>query len=328
MNRILVIVVLLLLPVTIIINNKENEEVASVSVLDNIKLEVPINNGETNLVDTELEEATQVLVSSNRDKSNPYYLDLEEYVIGVVAGEMPASFNMEALKAQAIASRTFAMYKMKNHKNYVLSTTINDQVYLTKEQMQKKWGSQFDYYYSRVKEAVLGTKGEVITYNNQIIIAYYFAISNGYTDSSVPVFNETRDYLVGVESPWDKNYQSYSSSRTIDKNSFCSKLGITCDDISISNVLRADNHYVREVVINNKKFTGKEVFNKLALKSMDFEISLSGNNVIIKTLGFGHGVGMSQYGAQGMAKEGYSYQDILKHYYQNTSIQNISSINL
>lgn len=321
MNRLLIIIVVLLIPVTIVTNKEKNEEVVSINTLENIKLEV-LPKYEENT------SKTQVLVSNNRDKSNPYYLDLEEYVIGVVAGEMPASFNMEALKAQALASRTFAMNKMKYYNNYVLSTTINDQVYLTLEEMQKKWGNDFSYYYNRVKEAVLSTEGEVITYNNDIIPSYYFAISNGYTDSGLSVFNENRDYLVSVESPWDKNYQSYSSTRTISKKDFCSRLNVSCEVISITNVVRADNHYVRSITINNKKFSGKEVFNKLALKSMDFEISVNKDNVVIKTLGFGHGVGMSQYGAQGMAKEGYNYQDILKHYYQNTQILNINSINL
>lgn len=324
MNRILVIVVLILIPVTIVTSKEETQEVMMGSTLEKINLEIPINDNK------ELEEKIvlednkpQVLVSSNKDKSNPYTIDLEEYIIGVVAGEMPASFNMEALKAQACASRTYAMYKMKNLNNYVLSTTINDQVYLTIEQMKSKWGSDFDYYYNRVKQAVEETKGQVITYNDDLIIAYYFAISNGYTDNATNVFNEDRSYLVSVESNWDKNYQSYSSNRTMLKSNFCNKLGISCDTINISNVVRDTNHYVRNITINNKNFTGKEIFNKLALKSMDFDISVNGDNISIKTLGFGHGVGMSQYGAQGMANAGYSYQDILKHYYQNTKIDNL-----
>ena len=292
------------------------------TTLENISLEIPIKD-EENLEPIIEEAKPQVLISNNKDKSNPFTLDLEEYIIGVVAGEMPASFNMEALKAQAIASRTYAMYKMKNLNNYVLSTTINDQVYLTIEQMKSKWGNDFDYYYDRVKTAVEETKGQVITYNDDLIISYYFAISNGYTDNATDVFNENKSYLVSVDSKWDRNYSSYSSTRTMIKANFCSKLGISCDVINITNVSRDTNHYVRNITINGKTFSGREVFNKLGLKSHDFEISVSGDNVIIKTLGFGHGVGMSQYGAQGMAKEGYTYENILKHYYQNTEISNL-----
>lgn len=319
MNKKLLLIVLLLLPITIVTEREEPTQVMAGTTLENARLEIPI------LEEPQLEEekATQVLVSNERDKSNPFYLDLEEYVIGVVAGEMPASFQMEALKAQAVASRTYAMYKMVNMKDYVLSTTINDQVYLTESQMRSKWGSDFEYYYNRVKEAVQETEGQVLNYDGKIAVTYYFAISNGYTESAQTVFNENKAYLIPVESSWDKNYQSYSSTRTISRSNFCSKLSISCDSITIGDVIRADNHYVRSVVINGKSFTGLEIFNRLSLKSTDFTISINGDDVSITTLGFGHGVGMSQYGAQGMAKEGYTYQDILTHYYQNTEISKI-----
>jgi len=313
MNRILVLVVLVLLPVTFVTDNEEANTVMLGTTLERIELDIPVDTNDTG-------NDYQVLISSNSDKSNPYQIDLEEYIIGVVAGEMPASFNMEALKAQAVAARTFAMYKMKNVDNYVLSTTINDQVYLTKEAMEKKWGNDYEHYYNRVKEAVLSTKGEVITYNDDIIISYYFAISNGYTDDAKTVFNEDRSYLVSVDSTWDKDYSSYSSTRTISKDAFCTNLKTTCDDIKIENVVRGDNNYVREITINDTTFTGREVFNKLSLKSTDFNIQINGDEIIIQTYGFGHGVGMSQYGAQSMANNNYSYKDILKHYYKNTEI--------
>lgn len=324
MNKILVIVVLILIPVTIVTNKEKTDSVLYANTLESTKLEISSPIFEEPIEEETIEEeSTQVLISNQKDKSSPYYIDLEEYVVGVVAGEMPASFHMEALKAQAVASRTFAMYKMKNVPNYVLSTTINDQVYLTIEQMKSKWGSDFEYYYGRIKEAVEQTKGKILTYQGSIIISYYFAISNGYTDDASVVFKENRDYLESVESSWDKNYQSFSSSRVISKDAFCSKLNISCDSISINNIIRADNHYVREITINGKTFTGVEVFNKLSLKSTDFEIKVNGNEVNILTYGFGHGVGMSQYGAHGMAKDGYSYQDILTHYYKNTEISSI-----
>jgi len=325
MNRILVVVVLILIPITIVTNNEDAEPVMYGSTLEKINLDIPIEEEKDDLSFSGLDEnkTTQVLVSHNRDKSDAYYLDLEEYIIGVVAGEMPASFTMEALKAQAVASRTYALYKMEHIHNYVLSTTVSDQVYLTEAQMKSKWGSDYDYYYARVREAVESTKGEVLTYQDELIISYYFAISNGYTDNASSVFNESRDYLVSVDSSWDKNYQSYSSTYTLSKTTFCTKLGISCDALTISNVKRADNHYVREITIGGKTFTGREVFNKLNLKSTDFTITINGDSIAIQTLGFGHGVGMSQYGAQGMALNGYTYSDILTHYYQNTKISKI-----
>ena len=319
MNRILVIVVILLIPIALFTEKDQDEEVLKTTETDSISLEVPLAGEEETLE----EENVQVVLSYNQDKSDAFSMDLEDYVIGVVAGEMPASFDMEALKAQAVASRTFALYKMDSVNNYVLSTTISDQVYLTMGEMKEKWGSDFEYYYNRVKTAVEATGGEILTYNGNIASTYYFAISNGYTDDALTVFNEDKDYLVSVESLWDKKYQSYSSTYTLSKASFLNKLGLTGDSITISNVVRASNNYIRQIDINGTTFTGIEVFNKLNLKSTDFTITVNGDDVSILTYGFGHGVGMSQYGAQGMASSGYTYQDILKHYYQNTEIVKI-----
>ncbi len=316
MNRILILVVIILVPIAIFTSSDLEDDVVSVFDTKKISVEVPT-------LEEEEEEAITVSLSMNTDKTDAFTMYLEEYVIGVVAGEMPASFSMEALKAQAVASRTFAMYKMSTVSDYVLSATINDQVYLTKEDMQEKWGSDYEYYYNRVKEAVLATEGKILTYQGNVASTYYFAISNGYTDDALTVFNEDKDYLVSVPSSWDKNYQSYSSVYTLDKNTFCSKLGVSCDSFVIDEVVRADNHYVRSVRINGVTFTGIEVFQKLNLKSTDFTITLNGENVEILTLGFGHGVGMSQYGAQGMASNGSTYQDILAHYYQDTEIVNL-----
>ncbi len=316
MNKILFIIAVLLVPIAIFSNKDEDIKVYQATTLEKYNLELPI------MMDQEetKEDDYQVLISQNTDKSEAYYLDLEDYIVGVVAGEMPASFNMEALKAQAVAARTYAVYKMQNIEGYVLATTTNDQVYLTDEAMHKKWGSDYDYYLARIKEAVDDTRGEVITYNDQVIIAHYFAISNGYTDDASVVFKENKEYLKSVDSSWDKQYKAYSSSRVMDKTTFCNKLDITCGDINIANVVRAENNYVRSITINNKTFTGREVFSKLSLKSTDFNFSVNNNEITITTYGFGHGVGLSQYGANGMASEGNNYQDILKHYYQNTEI--------
>ena len=317
MNRVLVIVVLILIPV-VVFTTPDVEEL-EVDKVQDVSFSIPIFEDE----DIELDDSVQVMLSQNSDKSEAFAMDLEDYVIGVVAGEMPASFSMEALKAQAVASRTFAMYKMSVNNNYVLSTTINDQVYLTMDEMRDKWGNDFEYYYNRVKDAVEATEGEILTFNGDIASTYYFAISNGYTDDALTVFREDKDYLVSVESSWDKNYKAYSSTYTLSKSSFCSKLGISCDTLNISDVIRADNHYVRSITINGTVFSGLDVFHKLNLKSTDFTITVNGDSVSIVTLGFGHGVGMSQYGALGMALDGYDYQDILKYYYLDTEIRKL-----
>lgn len=315
MNRLLVLVVILLVPIAIFTKNKDAQVYSPNN--QNIALELPVKYQEEIFND---EAKKEVFVSSNRDKSNPYYVELEEYIVGVVAGEMPASFSLEALKAQAVAARTYALYKMQNVPGYVLSTTVNDQVYLSIDAMKNKWGNDFNYYYNRVKDAVKSTESEVITYNGDVIIAYYFAISNGATDDAKTVFNEDKAYLVSVDSSWDKNYGVYKAGFNMSKSNFLSKLGLNGDQIIIQNMCRSNNNYVREVTINNQKFSGLDIFNKLNLRSTDFNLTVNGDNVYIETYGFGHSVGMSQYGAQGMAEAGKTYQEILKHYYKNTDI--------
>lgn len=246
-------------------------------------------------------------------------IDLEQYVIGVVAGEMPLSFNEEALKAQAIASRTYAIYKMNTSKgNYDLVTDISNQVYITKEEMQEKWGSDYNKYLEKVTNVVNATKDLVMTYNGEVIESFYFAISNGKTEDITSVFNEERDYLKSVESD-DTNVNNFMKTITISRNEFCEKLSINCDNIVIKDIKNNETGRIDELKINNKIFKGTEIRKLLNLRSTDFQINVS-DNISITTKGYGHGVGMSQYGANEMAKNGATYEQILKHYYQNIDI--------
>ena len=142
-------------------------------------------------------------------------IELEDYIVGVVAGEMPASFNEEALKAQAIASRTYAMYKMKNSNGtYDLVTDKTNQVYITEDKMKKLWQENFDYYFEKIKKAVYDTKDLIMTYNGDIILSMYFARSNGKTEDAILVFGSNEKYLKSVESP----EESLISEVTISKD--------------------------------------------------------------------------------------------------------------
>ncbi len=245
-------------------------------------------------------------------------IDLEEYVIGVIAGEMPASFNMEALKAQAIAARTYAVYKMNNASaNYDLVTDITNQVYITKEQMKENWQDNYEYYYKKIKNAVDSTKDLIMTYNGNVICSFYFSSSNGSTEEAKTVFGENKEYLKSVSSP----EQSNITKVTLTKQEFCSKLSLSCNEITINSIEKTQSGRIDTIVINNKSFKGTEVRTKLGLKSTDFEISILSSNIEITTKGYGHGVGMSQYGANTLANEGKTYEEILKHYYQNINIE-------
>lgn len=245
-------------------------------------------------------------------------LDLEEYVIGVVAGEMPALFEIEALKAQAVAARTYLVNHLLT--NDTITSTISNQVYITKDQMKEKWSDNFESYYEKIKNAVLATKDLIMYYDEKPIKAYYFSTSNGYTESSINVFNEQTDYLTIVKSPFDENN---SHTITISKEEFCTKLKLECNNIKINNIEKDESNRIKNININNKTYTGIEIRKKLSLRSTDFEFKVEKDNIIITTKGYGHGVGMSQYGANNMAKLGYTYEEILKYYYQNIEIKSI-----
>lgn len=250
-------------------------------------------------------------------------IKLEEYIVGVVASEMPASFNIEALKAQAIAARTYAVYKMnQENKEYDLIADVSNQGYINKQEMKNKWGIEYDKYYSKIKKSVDDTKGLVMKYNNKIIEAYYFAMSNGYTEDVSLVFSEDKEYLVSVKSEYEnQNLKNFTMVTNVAKHDFCTKLNIACEKIEINNIERSNTNRVNNITINNKIFKGTEVRKLLNLRSTDFKIEINNESISITTNGYGHGVGMSQYGANGMANAGYNYEEILKYFYKDVNIE-------
>ena len=252
-------------------------------------------------------------------------MNLEEYIIGVVAAEMPASFHEEALKAQAVAARSYALYKInKSNKEYDLVTDVANQGYINKEEMKSKWNNEYDKYYKKVSKAVRDTKNEVILYDKKIIEAFYFSMSNGYTEEAGLVFSEYEPYLKSVESSWDnESIRGFYEEIIFSKDDFCQKLGLICEEIVINDLERSSSNRVNKITINNMEFIGTDLRKRLNLRSTDFNITVSLNEVIVTTYGYGHGVGMSQYGANGMAKDGYNYKEILKHYYTGVEISKI-----
>lgn len=251
--------------------------------------------------------------------------DLENYVIGVVAAEMPASFSIEALKAQAIASRSYAYYKMKqNNGNYDIIADVSNQAYINDDEMHEKWQEDYDIYYKKIKEAVDCTKNEVMTYNGQVIEAFYFAMSNGYTEDVVSVFGESLPYLKSVESKWDNNSLSnYEVNTKLSTEEFLKKLNLNNNIIVINNQIYDETGRTKEITINSTTFKGTEFRKLLNLRSTDFKIEVDNNIVNIITKGYGHGVGMSQYGANGMAKDGFDCYTILKYYYKDIEFQKL-----
>ena len=253
-------------------------------------------------------------------------LDLEDYVIGVVAAEMPASFNDEALKAQAVAARSYAIYKKeRSNTEYDLTNGINDQVYINIDEMRLKWGSDYDYYYDKISKAVNSTEGEILVYDDKAIEALYFSMSGGFTEDASFVFGETIDYLKPVESIYDKECTNYEVTKTFTNDELKELLSLSCSEISISDIEYDESNYTSSLEICDKTYTGIEVRSLLNLRSANFKIDIT-DTVNITTYGYGHGVGMSQYGANGYAKNGYTYDEILKHYYKDVEIKNIKDV--
>ena len=252
---------------------------------------------------------------------------LEEYVKGVVAGEMPASFHIEALKAQAVASRTYALKKAQDSKlDFDVTNDTNYQVYLSSEEIKEKFGDNYNEYIKKINEAVNTTKGEVILYNNNLIDAMFFSTSNGYTENSEDVFSSNLPYLSSVESKWDKEESPvFSSVNEFSKAEFLMNLGLnTTENIDVGNIERTKTGRVKNITINNKKYKSSDIRSIFNLRSTSFEIKVNNNTVVFEVKGFGHGVGLSQYGANGMAKNGYDYEKILTYYYQDCEIKKIN----
>jgi stage II sporulation protein D len=252
---------------------------------------------------------------------------IERYVKGVVAAEMPVSFEIEALKAQAVAARTYALRAMAGNSD--IEPKDIGQAYLDEQQLRQKWGENYSAYWLRVSQAVDQTKAEVITYNDEMILAAFHSTSAGYTENSENIWSQTLPYLKSVESKQDENAPGFITQKTMSQNELITRLKNKYADIKITKssilsqiqiVSRSKAGYILELQVGNKVLTGREIRELLALKSSDFTIKQQGDQVIFTTKGYGHGVGMSQYGANYMAKAGSRYDEILKHYYQGVEI--------
>ncbi len=283
-----------------------------------------------NYKEIELNYINTIYIRVKRTSSNKIEtIPLEEYIVGVLAGEMPIDFELEALKAQAVASRSYALKRMEYNKDkeYDVVDSIMNQVYLDNDYLKKAWGLSYVKNINKLRTAVGSTLDEYLEYDNQVIDAMFFSTSNGYTEDSENVFNFTTPYLKSVDSPWDKEVSSaFITKKNLDLVTFYKDLNLPYNkNLNIEIEKRSTTNRILLLKINNHEFKGTDIYNKLGLRSTDFTIELKGDYVTITTIGYGHGVGMSQYGALGMAKKGYTYDAILKHYYTNTSIAKIKN---
>lgn len=252
-------------------------------------------------------------------------VDMEQYVTSVVASEMPADFESEALKAQAIAARTYLVNHLQHHEDeeeVVITDTTEHQVYKNDTELQALWGNDYQWKMDKIKEAVVATKGEVITYEEEPITPTFFSMSNGYTEDAKDYWGDDLPYLKSVESKWEEDNPHFTEQKIIGVSEVGENLGVALspDEQAAIDLERTDTNRVKKVTLNDTSFTGKELREKLGLRSNDFSIQQKNDHFIFTTKGYGHGVGMSQYGANGMAEEGKSYEEIIQYYYQDVQI--------
>ncbi|WP_336787400.1 stage II sporulation protein D [Paenibacillus sp. MMO-177] len=265
---------------------------------------------------------------------------LETYVRGVVAGEMPADFELEALKAQAIAARTYIVRRLEldDHSGMPatgagsradVTDTIDHQIYVSLDKLKELWPKdEQESRMAKLNEAVSETRGEVITYEGEPIQAVFFSTSNGYTENSEQYFQEELPYLRSVASPWDKQISPrYQDTVKLQLSDFYARLGLAGKKKPVIRILdKTEGNRIADIRIDGKTYTGREVREKLGLASSEFTWKLDGDEIDITTFGYGHGVGMSQWGANGMAEEGKSAEQIVTYYYTGTKVEQASKL--
>ncbi len=286
--------------------------------------------GINEIEEIELKYINNINVRVKRLSTNEIQIvPLEEYIVGVLAGEMPVYFELEALKAQAVASRSYVLKRLEYNKDseYDVVDSVLNQVYLDDNYLKEAWGKDYVVNINKLRTAVNETIDEYLEYDGEIIDALFFSTSNGYTEDASVVFNLELPYLKSVESKWDAQTSSvFNSQKTISLQEFYEKLGLEYKSELSFNVLeRSDTNRIIKLEINGNMLNATDVYNKLGLRSTDFNLTQVGTNVVIDTKGYGHGVGMSQYGALGMAKEGYNYMQILEYYYSGAEIKKIQN---
>ena len=261
-------------------------------------------------------------------------IPLDEYLYGVVSAEMPADFEIEALKAQAIVARTYTFYKIINGSKHEDADICDDstccQAWISKENRFARWDEDLrQSNWEKIVNAVNSTQGKIITYNGEPINAFFHSNSGGLTEVPINVWGGSGyDYLQVVETSGEDAYTQYSSEVELSKDDLIQKmLEVYSDfeiDFSLEDCIKiidyTDSKRVRTIKIGNKEISGVEARKIFGLRSSNFNFSIDQNNIKFEVIGYGHGVGLSQTGSDSLAKQGYLAEDIIKHFYKNVEI--------
>ncbi len=270
----------------------------------------------------------------DKSTNTVFEMTLHDYIVCATAGEMPATFSDEALMAQAIAARTYTVSHIlsSGHADASVCTSSTCcQAFVSVEQMKKNWGSLFEEKYEKIKHAVEATDSLIMEYGNQPIKVFYFSTSNGSTEACNDVFVQNLPYYKSVKSPGEETAPKYYSYKVMKITDFLHTLdtnfGIKADEDSIRNMISytyTDGGRVDYLKIGQSYVRGTKIRSAFGLRSADFHITFPGDEVLFEVYGNGHGCGMSQLGAQAMAKEGKSFSEILLHYYIGVELVSFS----
>lgn len=291
------------------------------------------------------QDAGVVVRVYDKQQGQTVEMTLADYLVGVVAAEMPASFEEEALKAQAVAARSYTISRMKEnaqndnlyseHQGADVCTDSNHcKAYLSQAQRRQRYGGNYETYEQKVEQAVAQTDGQIAVYEQQPIVAVFHSTSSGRTESAQDVWGNDVPYLQSVESPGEQESPRYESEVVVSKEAFVSQMaaaspGITiADDLSqcVGEVVRSDAGGVESVLLCGISFTGAQVREMFDLRSTNFTIQADAEQLTFHVLGYGHGVGLSQYGANYMAKQGSTWQDIITWYYTGVSLAGLQDV--
>jgi stage II sporulation protein D len=288
--------------------SSDMSEPAPGSVQERQIQEFVVHQSEKAINGTDASISVEVLVDGDLRE-----MSLSDYLTGVLLGEMPAAFELEALKAQAVAARTYTLRRLEQGGELSDDPSVC-QAYVDVEDAPDKLGENWESLIAGLKQAVQETDGQVLTYEGELISATYFSSAGGRTESAQAVWGGEVPYLVSVESPEEPS----SSTVTVDRETFIETLGIT--DIGVSSVTYTEGGGVDTMVIGGQAVTGTELRKLFGLKSTQFTMEITQDTVEFLVQGNGHRVGMSQYGAQALAQEGKTYAEILQWYYTGVEI--------
>ncbi len=267
----------------------------------------------------------RLLLSADRSTLD---ISLEDYLIGVVLAEMPASFELEALKAQAVCARTYTLKKYFSASSHEGEADICDdirhcQAFVTPADYLKLYPEN-QWAVDKVKRAVMDTRGEVITLAGQLIEPVYHSTCGGHTESSQVVWGTEHCYLQGVPCLWDSSSPYYRKVANMSVEEFRKNLNLDAKTPPIPGELEStENGTVAQIAWGKIVMSGQQVRQALALPSAKFTIAVNGDQVAVTTRGNGHGVGLCQYGTNGQAKQGRNYQEILHYYYQDITLYRV-----